>query len=159
MAQQPFVGNPADIHMGPASITYNGKNLGYTLNDSVEISTPMTVTPITPDQSSLPIKDIVTGVEATVTMTLGEVNVANLKLLPGADGNGLKDPVGIDMKAIAEELIVVPLDSGGGLSYTFPSASPMLSGAIQFAKNTPQGLQLTFKVYADSSNYYMNYSV
>ena len=34
-----FVGNPADIHMGPAALFYDNRCLGYTLNDSVKINT------------------------------------------------------------------------------------------------------------------------
>ena len=73
-----FTGNPADIHMGPAALFYNGRCLGYTLNDSVKINLSMTPTPITPDQASLPLKDIITEMEASVDATLGEVNEENL---------------------------------------------------------------------------------
>ena len=72
MAEATFNGDPSTLHMGPASITYDGVNLGYTLNDSVAINVNMTSTPILPDQASLPVKDIITNLEVTVTMTLGE---------------------------------------------------------------------------------------
>ena len=66
-----FQGNPADIHMGPAALFYNSRCLGYTLNDSVKINISMTPTPITPDQASLPLKDIITEMEASVDCILG----------------------------------------------------------------------------------------
>ena len=61
MAETTFPGDPKTLHMGPASITYCGNNLGYTLNDSVAINVNMTSTPILPDQVSLPVKDIITN--------------------------------------------------------------------------------------------------
>lgn len=152
-----FVGNPANVHMGPSSLTYKGRNLGYTLNDSVAIGINMTSTPIQPDQASLPISDIVTGLEVSVKVTLGEVNSDNLKLIPGWDeaSKSFKDPIGINLKAIADELILVPLDSSDTKVYSFPKVTPLLGGDISFAKTTPQGLQLNFKGYVDSASAYL----
>lgn len=147
-----FTGNPDEIHMGPAGVYFDGTCLGYTLNDSVSISITHTPTPITPDQASLPIKDIITEMEATVTVTLGEVTKEHFSLLPGVTDGVFKDPIGIDMKEIAKELTLVPIDSADENIYTFPKASPYMSGELTFAKQTPQGLQLTFKVYADEDN-------
>lgn len=151
MADTAFTGNPADIHMGPAALFYNNRCLGYTLNDSVSISITHTPTPITPDQASLPIKDIITEMEATVSVTLGEVNKENLNLIPGAVDGVFTDPIGIDMKAIAKELVIIPMDKSDTNTYTFPKASPSMNGELAFVKNTPQGLSLTFKVYVDDT--------
>ena len=101
MAGETFVGDPSDIHMGPAALYYNGRCLGYTLNDSVKINVTMTPTPITPDQSSLPIKDIITEMAASVDATLAEVNADNLNMIPGVTNGSFADPIGIDMKSIA----------------------------------------------------------
>lgn len=152
MADQTFVGNPADIHMGPAALFFDDRCLGYTLNDSVAISITHTPTPITPDQASLPIKDIITEMEATITVTLGEVNQDNLNLIPGAEGGVFSDPIGIDMKEIAKELVIIPIDDSDKNIYTFPKASPSMNGELSFVKNTPQGLSLTFKAYVDETD-------
>mgnify|MGYP000960759643 CR=1 FL=1 len=159
MAEATFNGDPSTLHMGPASITFNGNNLGYTLNDSVAINVNMTSTPILPDQASLPVKDIITNLEVTVTMTLGEVSSSNLALLPGvASGEG-KDPVGIDLLDVAAELIVTPLKAGNGIAWTFPKASPLMDGPVPFQRTTPQGLQLVFRAYVESAGgNYMTFS-
>lgn len=146
-----FAGDASDLHLGPASITYNGSNLGYTLNDSVSIQVEQESTEILPDQSSLPVKDIITGMTLNVTMTLGEVTTANLDLLPGFSGGTLSDPMGTDLLTGAKELILYPLSDGDTNVYTFPKASPMMTGPIQFARTTPQGLELNFKCYFDSA--------
>ena len=159
MAVANFVGTPSTLHMGPASITFNGVNLGYTLNDSVAINVNMTSTPILPDQASLPVKDIITNLEVTITMTLGEVSAGNLALIPGvADGAG-KDPVGTDLQKVAKELIVTPLEAGNGIAWTFPKASPLMDGPVPFQRTTPQGLQLVFRAYVESAGgNYMTFS-
>lgn len=151
MAEATFVGDPSTLHMGPASITFNGNNLGYTLNDSVAINVNMTSTPILPDQASLPVKDIITNLEVTVTMTLGEVSSANLALIPGVSAGEGKDPVGIDLLDVAKELIVTPLEAGNGIAWTFPKASPLMDGPVPFQRTTPQGLQLVFRAYVESA--------
>lgn len=150
-----FQGNPADIHMGPAALFYNSRCLGYTLNDSVKINISMTPTPITPDQASLPLKDIITEMEASVDCILGEVNQENLNLIPGAEDGTFSDPIGIDMKSIASELTLVPLDSSDTKIYTLPKATPLMDDGISFMKTTPQGLSLNFKAYVDSAGTYL----
>ena len=151
MAEATFVGDPSTLHMGPASITFNGDNLGYTLNDSVAINVNMTSTPILPDQASLPVKDVITNLEVTVTMTLGEVSSSNLALIPGVAAGEGKDPVGIDLLDVAKELIVTPLENGNGIAWTFPKASPLMDGPVPFQRTTPQGLQLVFRAYVESA--------
>ena len=147
-----FQGSPSDLRLGPASITYGDRNLGYTLNDSVSISLEQTSTPIQPDQASLPLKDIITGMNLEVSLTLGEVTRQNLKMLPGFDEDGnFKDPIGIDLLAIAKELIVAPISSDDDNIYVFPKATPLLNGPLGFARETPQGLELNFKCFVDSS--------
>ena len=146
-----FTGNPADIHMGPAALFFDGRCLGYTLNDSVKINLSVTPTPITPDQSSLPIKDVITEMEASVDVTLGEVNTENLNILPGVTDGVFKDPIGIDMKAVAKELVIVPMDESDDKIYTLPKVSPSLTDGISFMKTTPQGLSLNFKAYVDDT--------
>lgn len=147
-----FTGNPADIHMGPAALFYNERCLGFTLNDSVKINLSVTPTPVTPDQSSLPIKDVITEMEASVDVTLGEVNTENLNILPGVTNGVFKDPIGIDMKAIAQELKIVPMDESDTKIYTLPKVSPSLTDGISFMKTTPQGLSLNFKAYVDDTS-------
>lgn len=159
MAEATFTGDPSTLHMGPASITFNGNNLGYTLNDSVAINVNMTSTPILPDQASLPVKDIITNLEVTITMTLGEVSSDNLALIPGVAGGAGKDPVGIDLLDVAKELIVTPLEKGNGIAWTFPKASPLMDGPVPFQRTTPQGLQLVFRAYVESAGgNYMTFS-
>lgn len=151
MADNKFNGNPADIHMGPAAVFYDGRCLGYTGNDSVKINMSNTTTPITPDQSSLPIKDIITEMEASVDVELWQVDEENLGILPGYTDGKFKDPIGIDMKAIAKEMLIVPLDESDTKTYTLPKVSPSLTDGIAFAKTTPQGLALNFKAYVDET--------
>lgn len=150
-----FVGNPADIHMGPAALFYDNRCLGYTLNDSVKINLSMTPTPITPDQASLPLKDIITEMTASIDAELGEVNQENLNLLPGVKNGIFSDPIGIDMKSIATELKIVPLDSSDDKIYILPKTCPLMSDGISFMKTTPQGLSLNFKAYVDSAGSYL----
>lgn len=151
MATETFTGNPADIHMGPAAIFYKGTCLGYTGNDSVKINLNTTTTPITPDQASLPIKDVITEMEASVDVTLWQVSRENLNLLPGVVDGKFKDPIGIDMKEIADEMKIVPLDDSDTKVYILPKVSPSLTDGISFMKTTPQGLALNFKAYIDDS--------
>lgn len=146
-----FVGNPADIHMGPAALFYGAEKrcLGFTLNDSVKINISTTPTPITPDQSSLPIKDIITEMEASVDVTLGEVTEENLDILPGVIDGKFADPIGIDLKATATSLLIIPMDESDDKYYLLPQVSPSLTDGISFMKTTPQGLALNFKAYVD----------
>ena len=149
---QPFKGDPTKLRLGPASITFDNANLGYTLNDSVSIQIDQESTEIQPDQSALPLKDIITGMVLNVSMTLGEVTKDNLKLLPGFDNDGnLVNPMGVDLLDGAKELIVYPLSDADTLMYVFPKASPLMSGPMVFARETPQGLELNFKCYFDNS--------
>jgi hypothetical protein len=90
--------------------------------------------------------------EATITVTLGEVNEANLNMIPGAENGVFSDPIGIDMKEIAQQLTIVPIDDSDKNIYTFPKASPSMNGELSFVKNTPQGLSLTFKAYVDETD-------
>ena len=149
---QTFQGNPEALRLGPASITYGTRNLGYTLNDSVSIQIDQESTEIQPDQASLPLKDIITGMNLNVTMTLGEVTSENINMLPGFENGVLKDPMGTDLFSTSKALIVYPLSSADSNMYIFPKASPMMSGPMAFARETPQGLELTFKCYFDSSD-------
>ena len=173
MAEYTFSGDASALHMGPVAVYYEveegtEKCLGYTLNDSVSFNVTHNPTPITPDQSSLPIKDVITEMEATVTMILGEVTREHLKLIPGTaddtDGTAAAstgteepdkvifyDPIGIDMKSRAGKLTLIPMDESDTNIYTFPKASPYMSGELSFVKNTPQGLSLTFKVYVNDA--------
>lgn len=149
---QTFKGSPEALRLGPASITYGDRNLGYTLNDSVSIQIDQESTEIQPDQASLPLKDIITGMNLNVTMTLGEVSSDNINMLPGFNNGKLSDPMGTDLLAGSKALIVYPLSSADGNMYVFPKASPMMSGPMAFARETPQGLELTFKCYFDSAD-------
>ena len=146
-----FTGNPADIHMGPAAVFYDGRCLGFTGNDSVKINMSNTTTPITPDQSSLPVKDVITEMAASVDVTLWQVDEENLGILPGYEDGKFKDPIGIDMKAIAKLMTIVPMDTSDDKIYTLPKVSPSLTDGISFAKTTPQGLALNFKAYVDET--------
>ena len=149
---QTFKGSPEALRLGPASITYGDRNLGYTLNDSVAIQIDQESTEIQPDQASLPLKDIITGMNLNVTMTLGEVSSENINMLPGFKNGKLEDPIGTDLLAGSKALIVYPLSSADSNMYIFPKASPMMSGPMAFARETPQGLELTFKCYFDSAD-------
>lgn len=152
------------IHMGPAEVIFNDKHLGYTLNDSVKISMSNETTPVTPDQASLAIMDVVTGTTVTVEATFAQVEDI-LELLPGASTDGLKDPGGIDLKQMAASLVIKPYDANPndsitdyGFTYTFPKACPIVTDGIQFAKTTPQGIAISFKVYADEDGTFMTWA-
>lgn len=155
--------DPSKLHMGPAEATWDGTHLGYTLNDSVKINMSTETTPVTPDQASLPIMDVVTGTTITVDATFAQVEDI-LGLLPGADETGLKDPGGIDLKQYAKPLVLKPYDVNpdddlipSGYTYTFPKACPIVTDGIQFAKTTPQGITLSFKVYAGEDGKFMTW--
>ena len=150
-----FTGNPADIHMGAAAVYYDARCLGYTGNDSVKINQSITPTPITPDQTSLPIKDIITEMSVDVDVTLWEISSDNVNMLPGVENGQFKDPIGIDMKAVAKTLRIVPLDTADPNVWELPSACPVITDGIGFVKNTPQGFGLNFKAYTDSSGVYL----
>ena len=152
------------LHMGPAKVTWDGKPLGYTLNDSVKINMSNETTPVTPDQASLPVMDVITGTTVTVDATFGQVEDI-ISLLPGAGEDGLVDPGGIDLKQIAKVLVIEPYDVNAnddlvpsGVTYTFPKASPIVTDGIQFAKATPQGIALSFKVYADDTGKFITWA-
>lgn len=151
MAVEKFTGNPADIHMGPAAVFYGERCLGFTGNDSVKINMSNTTTPITPDQSSLPVKDIITEMEASVDVELWEINEENLSILPGYKDGKFMDPIGIDMKAIAKTMRIIPLDESDDKIYILPKVAPSLADGLAFAKTTPQGLSLNCKAYVDEA--------
>jgi hypothetical protein len=158
------------IHMGPASVTWGDTHLGYTLNDSVKVNIPTETTPVTPDQASLAIMDVVTSTAVTVEATFAQVEDI-LQLMTGveadADTGGyvFKDPGGVDLKQIAKPLVLAPYDinaeddiTPSGLVYTFPKACPVVTDGFSFAKTTPQGITLSFKVYADDDGVFMKWA-
>jgi hypothetical protein len=108
--------------------------------------------------------DVVTGTTITVDATFAQVE-GILEILPGADEEGLKDPGGLDLKQFAKPLVLKPYDvnpeddiTPTGYTYTFPKACPIVTDGIQFAKTTPQGITLSFKVYADDDGKFMKWS-
>lgn len=152
------------IHMGPAKLTFGGTALGYTLNDSVKVNISMETTPVTPDQASLPVMDVVTSTTASVDVTCGQVEDA-LSVLVGVVDNAFKDPGGTDLKQAAKELKLEPYDINAnddiipsGRTYTFPKACPVVTDGFSFAKTTPQGITLSFKIYADENGNFMTWS-
>lgn len=162
--------DPTKIHMGPAEATWGGEHLGYTLNDSVKVNIPTETTPVTPDQASLALMDVVTSTNVTVDATFAQVEDI-LKLMVGVEAdetNGgfiFKDPGGIDLKQHAKELVLTPYDVNpsddivpSGMVYTFPKACPVVTDGFTFAKATPQGITLSFKVYADENGVFMKWA-
>lgn len=161
--------DPTKIHMGPASVTWGDTHLGYTLNDSVKVNIPTETTPVTPDQSSLAVMDVVTSTAVTVEATFAQVEDI-LALMVGVeqdtDGNYVfKDPGGVDLKQKAKPLILEPYDINetddvkpAGITYTFPKACPVVTDGFAFAKTTPQGITLSFKVYADDEGKFMKWN-
>jgi len=159
MPKPAFIPNPEKVKMGPAILVYDSKVLGYTMNDSVNINYTMNTTPIQPDQSSLPIAEYVTGVEASVDCELAEVTADMMAMLPGADANGLKDPTGINLLATGKTLVVYPLEAADTRVFRFPKATPILNGAINFAREGIQTLPIQFKVFLESAgSYIMNFT-
>jgi hypothetical protein len=150
-----FTPNPGDIKMGPAIVIYDGNQLGYTMNDSVSINLTQETTPIQPDQASVPIADRVTGMECNVDMELGDTSKDIIKLIPGGDTNGVKDPTGIDMLQTGKRLEIYPLDSNDDRVFVFDKATPILNGAINFARETPSALPIQFKCYLASAGAYI----
>ena len=150
-----FTPNPGDIKMGPAIVIYDGNQLGYTMNDSVSINLTQETTPIQPDQASVPIADRVTGMECNVDMELGKTDKDIIKLIPGGDESGVKDPTGIDMLATGKKLEIYPLDTNDTRAFIFDKATPVLNGAINFARETPSALPLQFKCYLASAGAYI----
>lgn len=162
----PFVGDPTKIKMGPASVTFKPAgvgataiNLGYTLNDSVSFNVTMNTTPVQPDQSSTPVLEPITSVEPVIDMELADCSADKLKLLPGGDATGLKDPIGVNLRDHAGELILVPLDENDTRVFRFPAAAPLLNGAMSFMRETPSALPIQFKCYKDSSDYYLYFAL
>lgn len=150
-----FTPNPNKIKMGPAIVVYDSAQLGYTMNDSVSINLTQETTPIQPDQASVPIADRVTGMECTVDMELGDTSKDIIKLIPGGDETGVKDPTGIDMLATGKVLEIYPLDTNDTRVFIFQKATPILNGAINFARETPSALPLQFKCYVASAGDYI----
>ena len=162
--------DPTKIHMGPAEVSWGGEHLGYTLNDSVKVNIPTETTPVTPDQASLALMDVVTSTNVTVDATFAQVEDI-LKLMVGVEadevdgGYRFRDPGGIDLKQHAKELILTPYDVNpsddvvpAGMVYTFPKACPVVTDGFTFAKATPQGVTLSFKVYADADGVFMKWA-
>ncbi len=156
--------DPTKLHMGPAKVTWGGTHLGYTLNDSVKVSMSTETTPVTPDQTSLPVMDVVTSTTVTVEATFAQIEDI-LQILPGATETGLKDSGGMDLKQFAEELVLEPYDvneeddiRATGYTYTFPKACPIVTDGFSFAKTTPQGITLSFKVYAGDDGQFMTWA-
>ena len=150
-----FTPNPSDIKMGPAIVIYNGVQLGYTMNDSVSINLTQETTPIQPDQASVPIADRVTGMECTVDMELGNASKDIIKLIPGGSTDGVQDPTGIDMLSTGKVLEIYPLDTNDTRVFVFKKATPVLNGAINFARETPSALPIQFKCYLESAGAYI----
>lgn len=154
-----FTGDAENLRLGPCSVTYGTANLGYTLNDSVSISLAQETAEIRPDQSATPVKDIIISQDLMVRMTLGEITVDRFNMVPGFDAGQLKEAIGIDLLDKGAELILYPMSTADTKMYVFPKATPFISGDISFARNTPQGLELTFKCYKSSGTegYSMSY--
>jgi hypothetical protein len=150
-----FTPNPEAVKMGPAIVMYDGKDLGYTMNDSVSINLTQNTTPIQPDQASVPISDRITSMECTVDMELADVSNETLTMLAGFDEGGLKDPTGIDMLELGKTLTIAPLDADDNRKYTFTKAVPILNGAINFARETVSTLPIQFKCYIDTTDGYI----
>lgn len=150
-----FTPNPQDVKMGPAIVLYDGQDLGYTMNDSVTINYTQNTTPIQPDQASIPISDKITSVEATVDVTFAKVDASILSLLPGGSSSGISDPAGIDLRAVGKQLEIYPLDSTDDRAFIFPLATPVMNGGINFARETPSGTPIQFKVYLASAGAYL----
>jgi len=155
MSRQTFTPNPSKIKMGPAIVIYNGNQLGYTMNDSVSINLTQETTPIQPDQASVPIADRVTGMECTVDLELGDASKDIIKLIPGGDSTGIQDPTGIDMLKTGKILEIYPLDTNDTRAFVFRKSTPVLNGAINFARETPSALPLQFKCYLESAGAYI----
>lgn len=155
MAYPGFTPNPEDVKMGPAIVIFDGQPLGYTMNDSLNINYTQNTTPIQPDQASIPISDRVTSVEATVDVTFAKVDKSILKLLPGGSESGLQDPGGIDLRYTGKTLKIYPLDSTDTRVFVFPKATPVMNGGINFARETPSGTPIQFKVYLESAGAYI----
>lgn len=155
MTKPAFTANPSDVKMGAAIVVYDGNVLGYTLNDSVSLNLTHSKTPVEVDQQALPIAEYVTGMEGTVDVELGKCDMDTLKLLPGGDATGLKDPSGINLMTEGKELVLYPLDDNDTRVFRFPKAYPVMNGAMQFSKNTPQVIPMQFGVYIESAGGYI----
>lgn len=155
MPKPVFTPDPQNVKMGPAIVVFDGKVLGYTMNDSVNINYNMSTTPIQPDQASIPIAEYVTGVEASVDVMLAEVSNETMKLVPGADENGWRDPTGTNLLTQGKRLILYPLESGDNRVFNFDKACPIMNGAINFAREGVQNLPLQFKVFLESAGSYI----
>jgi len=155
MPNPTFVPNPEDVKMGAAIVVYDNDQLGYTLSASVAMGLTMTTTPVKPDQSAAPITDKVTGFESYVNCTFAAVKPETFAKLPGGDSSGIKDPAGIDLRAIGKELVLYPLDSNDTRVFRFPKATPILNGDITWDPENPQGMPLQFKVYLESAGGYI----
>ena len=67
----------------------------------------------------------------------------------------MKDPTGIDMLATGKVLEIYPLDTNDDRVFIFQKATPILNGAINFARETPSALPLQFKCYVASAGEYI----
>lgn len=155
MPKPTYTPDTQNIFMGPAILEYDGKVLGDTVNDSIKINYTETTTPLQTDQSALPLKEYVTSVECSVEAELADTSAASLANIIGADTNGFKDPMGIDMLAEAKVLKIYPLDAKDTRVFEFPKAAITMNGAIGFSRTTPTSLPISIKCYLESAGGYV----
>lgn len=150
--------NADAIKLGSCWIFYDNEDLGCTFNDSIVISSEMTVKDIQPDQSGSPVKSYVIGNPVMVDMELGEVQRKKLAtLIPGAsmDSGDLKmaDATGADLRSTGKPLTLIPVDGNDNDIYYFPLAGVVTNLNLKFTRDSERVLPVKFKSYPDTSFY------
>lgn len=150
--------DPDNIYLGPCNVSWNGTDLGFTMDNSVTITSELATSKITPDQSGSPVKEYVTGQDVMISMTLGETDREKLKLVMYGtydtgtnNGVAFADPIGTNILASAGELIITPMDVTNPNVYIAPKASPKTNLNIAFSKEAATTAPIVFQAYPDTT--------
>lgn len=163
------MGDPTKLRLGPAVVTYNGVDIGYTaLETPIEIDdTPKEVEVFAAQEGETPVDAILTGHTCTVTVASVEVTPEKLALaIPNAVQVGgrvaIKNLVGQSLRALAHPLKITRLVAGAPSTdpddiLTFYACSPM-AGPVKQSFNAKKQQELTIKFRAwkdpDSGEFY-----
>lgn len=150
-----YTKNPEDLLLGTGKLTFGGKDLGYfegaTLAVSREELEHLSGWPRRPDAT------VITGQSATFNANLHEFNWTNLEAALGvasADGKITFGNLSSITNASLELWIPKKKPSDGSLVIHIFKAQISSGFDISFSETDWQGLPVSFKALADSSNSY-----
>jgi hypothetical protein len=160
------MGNTALVYLGPAKVTFGTATpITFDLTKGITLNYGQQTQPVTVDQfGTAPIKEVVTGQNMTVEVTIAESDFAKLtKLIPGSAYDApsktltINNATGVDLLSIADKLVIAPNVTGAFDTITINKAAAHPDFSRQFTQNGEQVYKVTFVAYPDSNNKYATF--